>query len=124
MPTPISAPAEAEPCTPQPTTTPPAIANPQTLTTTVSIRGGGEVTIEIVEINDPFGPTITNPQIQALVVSEETRGGGLMVNQKRREKGWSELDVFAVGVVMEGGGDQAGEKMSSTEIRMRRGEKD
>ena len=103
-------------------TTSPTTATSQSLITTVSTPCGGKLNIEIVEIHDPFGPTITNPQIQALVVSEETRGGGLMVNQKRREQGWSELDVFAVGVVMEGGGDQAGEKMSSTEIRKRRGE--
>ena len=114
--------AEAKPCTSQSGTTPTATATAQSLTATISIRGGGEVRIEIVEINDPFGPTITNPHIQALVVSDETRGGGLMVNEKRREQGWSELDVFTVGVVMEEDGDQAGEKMSSTEIRKRRGE--
>lgn len=44
-----------------------------------------------------------------------------MVNEKRREKGWKELEVFVVGVVMEGDG-QGGmlEKLSSTEIRRRK----
>lgn len=71
--------------------------------------------MEIVEINDPFGPTVTNESITALVVSEETRNGGEAVNKKRLEKGWSELEVFMVEVI-EG---VEGEKLSSTEIRRR-----
>lgn len=67
-----------------------------------------------MEINDPFGPTITNEQISALVVSTESAKGGDAVNVKRAEMGWKELEVFTVDVV-EGEGE--GGKMSSTDIR-------
>lgn len=82
--------------------------------------GRGEMVVEIVEINDPFGPTVTEEGITALVVSEETRSGGEAVNRERRAKGWAELEMFVVGVVEEEGG--GGVKMSSTEIRRRREE--
>ncbi|KAF8416088.1 hypothetical protein EV426DRAFT_570047 [Tirmania nivea] len=88
---------------------------------TITLPGErGEMVVEIVEINDVFGPTVTEEGISALVVSEETRGGGEAVNRERRRKRWTELELFVVGVVGEEGG--GGVKMSSTEIRRRRGE--
>jgi phosphopantetheine adenylyltransferase len=72
-----------------------------------------------VEIWDPFGPTITDPGIDTIVVSGETSSGGKMVNDKRKELGMSTLRVFEVDVLdaeEDGPGDfQA--KLSSTEIR-------
>ena len=59
----------------------------------------GGVTLNFAEIRDPFGPTITNQSITALVVSAETRKGGHAVNMKRAEKGWSALDVYEVDVL-------------------------
>ena len=32
--------------------------------------------IQVVRISDPFGPTITDPCIEALVVTQETKNGG------------------------------------------------
>ena len=55
--------------------------------------------LNLVEIADPFGPTITDEAISALVVSGETRSGGKAVNDKRREKGWHDLEVFEVDVL-------------------------
>lgn len=40
---------------------------------------------DIVPLADPFGPAITDPDLQCLVVSEETRRGGEAVNRKRLE---------------------------------------
>lgn len=40
---------------------------------------------EIVPLSDPFGPSVTDPQLQCIVVSEETRKGGDAVNKKRQE---------------------------------------
>ena len=86
------------------------------------------LTIKYVELFDAFGPTITERKISALVVSVETRAGGKAVNEKRKDKGWSELEVFEVDVLdaEEGGNVTAGNdgdgfrnKISSTEIRRR-----
>ena len=103
---------------PQETVSSPATPiSPQAHVFDISDPAGGSITVEIEEINDPFGPTITNQDITALVVSDETAKGGLMVNDRRREKGWKELEVYVVEVVMEGEGEG---KMSSTERRRRR----
>ncbi len=83
--------------------------------------------IRYKEIFDPYGPTIADPQITALVVSIETRAGGKAVNDKRTGKGWQPLEVFEVDVVDadedkegdEGPQDGFESKISSTEIRAR-----
>lgn len=80
--------------------------------------------VKCTEIQDPFGPTITEEHISALVISGETRSGGKAVNDKRREQGWKELDVFEVDVLDaedEGQNSSVKEgfesKLSSTAIR-------
>jgi phosphopantetheine adenylyltransferase len=40
----------------------------------------------IVPIQDPYGPSITEADLQCIVVSEETIKGGQAVNTKRAEK--------------------------------------
>ena len=78
------------------------------------------------EIFDPFGPTISDPAIAALVVSGETRSGGQAVNDKREAQGWSPLEILEVDVLNVAGEDQVSSnsvaesyegKISSTEIR-------
>lgn len=56
-------------------------------------------TLKCTEIQDPYGPTITEEDLGALIISAETRSGGKAVNDKRKEKGWKELDVFEVDVL-------------------------
>lgn len=87
------------------------------------------LTIECVEIQDPFGPTITDETVSALVVSGETRDGGAAVNTKRQEKGWAALEVFEIDVLDAGEDVAAGSKtesfaakISSTAIRRKRAE--
>jgi phosphopantetheine adenylyltransferase len=88
------------------------------------------ITIECVEIQDPFGPTITDENITALVVSGETRSGGQAVNSKREEKGWAPLEVFEVDVLdaTEEGAENPSKvedftsKISSTAIRKHKAE--
>ncbi|KAL3418532.1 pantetheine-phosphate adenylyltransferase family protein [Phlyctema vagabunda] len=82
------------------------------------------ITIECVEIQDPFGPTITDESVSALVVSAETRSGGQAVNAKRSEKHWKALEVFEVNVLdaeeAKGASSKTEEfasKISSTAIR-------
>ncbi|KAF2254685.1 pantetheine-phosphate adenylyltransferase family protein [Trematosphaeria pertusa] len=83
--------------------------------------------VKYVEIWDPFGPTITDESISALVISLETRSGGDAVNSKRVEKGWSPLEVFEVAVLDAGEEEAVDEtfqsKLSSTEIRRMRSER-
>lgn len=85
------------------------------------------VTIRYVEIWDPFGPTITDKDITALVLSLETRGGGSAVNSKRKEQGWDPLEVFEVAVLDASEEDNVDEsfqsKLSSTDIRRKRSER-
>ena len=80
--------------------------------------------VKCTEIQDPFGPTITEEQISALIISAETRSGGKAVNEKRAEKGWKALEVFEVDVLdAEEDGDDGKvkegfeSKLSSTAIR-------
>lgn len=87
------------------------------------------ITIECVEIQDPFGPTITDESVTALVVSGETRSGGQAVNDKRKEKGWRGLEVFEIDVLDAGdkneNGGAAGDfssKISSSAIRQHKAE--
>ncbi|KAF7856062.1 hypothetical protein EAF04_010017 [Stromatinia cepivora] len=82
------------------------------------------ITIECVEIQDAYGPTITDETVTALVVSGETRSGGQAVNDKRVEKGWKALEVFEVDVLDAQAGlettsksDDFASKISSTAIR-------
>lgn len=97
----------------------------------VNLHYSSGLTIRCVEIEDPFGPTITEQSISALVVSGETRSGGKAVNDKRAENGWSALEVFEVDVLdaeEDNGADSAASeayqsKISSTEIRRKLAEK-
>ncbi|KAF2210883.1 hypothetical protein CERZMDRAFT_44470 [Cercospora zeae-maydis SCOH1-5] len=90
----------------------------------IDIHYPSGLVVRCTEIQDAFGPTITKQEISALVLSAETRAGGKAVNDKRREQGWEELDIFEVDVLDteeggEGSGVQAGfdSKISSTAIR-------
>jgi phosphopantetheine adenylyltransferase len=95
----------------------------------IHVRFPSKLVIKYVEIWDPFGPTITDETISALVISAETRAGGKAVNSKRVEKGWPALEVFEVDVLSaeENDGDVVDDsfqsKISSTEIRRMQAEK-
>lgn len=40
---------------------------------------------DIVPLSDPFGPSVSDAELQCIVVSEETKRGGEAVNRKRAE---------------------------------------
>ncbi|KAI9843955.1 MAG: hypothetical protein M1837_005996 [Sclerophora amabilis] len=86
-----------------------------------------DLRVEYVELTDPFGPTVTDESISALIISAETRSGGEAVNTKRQEAGWKALEVFEVDVLDAGGASAKDEcfqdKISSTEIRRLKAEK-
>ena len=95
----------------------------------VNIKYPNGLSVRCVEIWDPFGPTITEKDISALIISAETRAGGSAVNDKRTENGWPTLDVLEVDVLdstetFNTASQQNFEgKLSSTEIRKRQAQK-
>jgi pantetheine-phosphate adenylyltransferase len=54
---------------------------------------------ETIPLNDPFGPTVTDRCIEALVVSEETKKTAGKINEKRKEAGLPALEIFAINMV-------------------------
>lgn len=92
----------------------------------VVVRIQPNLAFEFVEISDPFGPTITEENLGAIVVSKETHSGGAAVNEERVKKGWKGLAVFEVDVLQSGEAatvtDVEGfeSKISSTDVRRRR----
>jgi pantetheine-phosphate adenylyltransferase len=54
---------------------------------------------EIVPLNDPYGVTVTDTCIQALVVSEETEKTALKINQKRSEVQLPPLTIVTISMV-------------------------
>jgi cytidyltransferase-like protein len=49
---------------------------------------------DIVIITNPYGPTIDDPSIEAIIVSSETIAGALKINKIRREKGFEPLSIL------------------------------
>uniref|UniRef100_A0A8C8R5P0 Bifunctional coenzyme A synthase n=1 Tax=Pelusios castaneus TaxID=367368 RepID=A0A8C8R5P0_9SAUR len=75
---------------------------------------------DIVPLVDPYGPSITDPDLECIVVSEETRKGGVTVNKKRLENGLSELVLHEILLVRDSGHrENEEEKISSSSIRQR-----
>lgn len=54
---------------------------------------------EVVPIQDPFGPTATDSDLDLIVVSDETMKGGQKVNDIRRGKHFRELEIFSIPLV-------------------------
>lgn len=69
--------------------------------------------VEVYELTDMYGPTATVRELNALVVSLETKDGGGMVNEKRKELGFPPLDIIEVGLIS----SKISDKLSSTELR-------
>lgn len=76
--------------------------------------------LDIHMLHDVAGPTGSIENIDALVVSGETRKGADQVNEIRKAKGWNELAIYVVDVVGCESGDEGNnwsDKLSSTELR-------
>ena len=54
---------------------------------------------EIIPLNDPYGSTLTDTCIEALVVSEETEKTALKINQKRSEAQLPPLTIVTISMV-------------------------
>lgn len=94
----------------------------------VAFQIAPDLAVRLVQIADPFGPTITEENLSALIVSAETRSGGQAVNTERDKRGWDALEVFEVDVLQTGEAQAVADtsasnfesKISSTDIRQRR----
>ena len=80
-----------------------------------------DIIYDIVPISDPFGPSISDPAISCIVVSQETIKGGEKINQIRREKGMVELKIIVIDLIAEKSKESSNEddKISSSSARMR-----
>lgn len=57
---------------------------------------------QVVPIRDLYGPTITEQNIDCIVVSKETVRGADKINEARSEKGWNKLKVHIVDLLEDG----------------------
>jgi pantetheine-phosphate adenylyltransferase len=73
---------------------------------------------EIVPLLDAFGSSVKDPQIEALVVSEETKPTAEKINERRRQAGLPTLQIITISMVP----SQNCGPISTT--RIRRGEMD
>lgn len=73
---------------------------------------------EIYPISDAFGPSIVDPDLEAIIVTEETLKGGHAVNEKRKSRGLSTLDVVKA-LLVEGEDRILGEHKVSSSTRRR-----
>ncbi|MGB9978570.1 phosphopantetheine adenylyltransferase [Methanobacterium sp.] len=64
-------------------------------------------------LEEPYGPTIDDPQIDAIVVSRETEPVANKINEIRQKKGIKPLKIFVIGWVLA----EDGKPISSTRIR-------
>ncbi|XP_066554626.1 bifunctional coenzyme A synthase isoform X2 [Amia ocellicauda] len=75
---------------------------------------------DIVPLGDPYGPSITDTNLQCIVVSEETRKGGEAVNRKRLENGLPGLVLHVIQLIKDAHhSDIEEEKISSSSFRTR-----
>ena len=69
--------------------------------------------IEVVEIDDPYGPGAYNADLSRIFCTKNTKEGAEALNTKRMEKGLNPLEVVEIGLVL----SSDGKPVSSTRIR-------
>ena len=67
----------------------------------------------IYKLKDPYGPLVRESEVDALIVSPETKARGGKANEIRREKGLKEVELVLVDWVLA----EDGKPISSTRIR-------
>ncbi len=54
---------------------------------------------EILPLNDPYGPTLSSDQMDAIVVSRETEPRAHEINERRKAKGLQPLEIVAIKMI-------------------------
>ncbi|XP_071401849.1 bifunctional coenzyme A synthase [Centroberyx affinis] len=76
--------------------------------------------VEIVPLDDPFGASVVDSQLQCIVVSEETKKGGEAVNKRRIENGLPGLVLHEIQLLKDAHhAETEEEKISSSSLRSR-----
>ncbi|MEM3061892.1 MAG: phosphopantetheine adenylyltransferase [Candidatus Bathyarchaeia archaeon] len=71
----------------------------------------------IVQINDPYGPAITDEEMDAIVVSEQTEYRAHEINEIRKENGLNLLKIISIKMVKaENGGPLSSSRIRKGEI--------
>ncbi|MEM2875397.1 MAG: phosphopantetheine adenylyltransferase [Candidatus Bathyarchaeia archaeon] len=73
---------------------------------------------EVIPLEDPYGPTIKNGEIEVLVVSRETADTAYRINDLREKRGLKPLEIIVVDMVL------AEDKRTISSTRICRGEID
>ncbi|XP_055315780.1 bifunctional coenzyme A synthase [Sitodiplosis mosellana] len=77
------------------------------------------LTYEVVPIEDPFGPTKTDPNLDIIIVSAETFRGGEKVNELRKAANLRELQIHCIDLIeLETNEEGKEKKVSSSNRRM------
>jgi len=69
--------------------------------------------IEIIKLNEPYGPPINDPEYEGLIVSQETYPTALKLNEIREKKGFNPLIIIIIPMIK----DKNNKRISSTLIR-------
>jgi pantetheine-phosphate adenylyltransferase len=69
--------------------------------------------VQIIELNDPYGPPIHEPDYEGIVVSQETYKVAVKINEIRETKGFKPLIIIIIPIIKDGNE----KKVSSTSIR-------
>ncbi|XP_056153362.1 bifunctional coenzyme A synthase isoform X2 [Lampris incognitus] len=76
--------------------------------------------VEIVPLDDPFGTSVVDSELQCIVVSEETRKGGEAVNRRRIDNGLPSLVLHEIQLLKDAHHTETEEeKISSSSLRSR-----
>ncbi len=69
--------------------------------------------VKIIELNDPYGPPVKEPEYEGLIVSQETYSNGLKLNEVREANGFKPLIIIVIPMIM----GKNNQRLSSTAIR-------
>ena len=69
--------------------------------------------VQIIELNDIYGPPINEPEYDGIVVSQETYKVAVRINDIRESKGFKQIIIIVIPIIK----DEKNQKISSTLIR-------